>query len=93
MSFAEGEFNKALERNRALASEVLELKERLSIAEDALRFYANPKSYASRPLCGVFSFQDVVKDDNDFADNTTNVKVAGARARKYLKKYEEVSSH
>lgn len=60
---------------------------RLASAEDALLFYANPKSYAvqsANPLEAVF--QNRVIDDFDKADARTHV--AGKRARQHFQDYK-----
>lgn len=78
--------------NEALKESISQIKARLSDAEASLAFYGDVRNYMTRPLCGVFTYQDVLKNDSEVASNTDNTKVAGYRARQHLRRYENVSS-
>lgn len=78
--------------NEALKKSLASVKARLAEAEGSLMFYGDVRNYMTRPLCGVFTYQDVLKNDSEVAANTDNTKVAGFRARQHLKRYEDVSS-
>lgn len=77
-----------------LLAVVEKLAERLGAAEDALRFYSNPKNYShvgdSHHLSADTVYQDRVKADFSDPDNHVKAKVAGARARLYFKRYEDL---
>lgn len=92
VTMLDGLLEKSLDENKALKEKLASLTDRLASAEGALMFYANPKNYMTRPLCGVFTYQDVLKNDSEVAANTDNTKVAGALARKHLARYEDLSS-
>ena len=64
--------------------------ERLANAENALRFYANPKNYAHHhnPHEPGVVFQNRLIDDFEEAANSANTHVAGRRAREHFKTYE-----
>lgn len=64
--------------------------ERLANAENALRFYANPKSYAHNrdPQEPELVFQNRLLDDFEKAANSANTHIAGRRAREHFKIYE-----
>lgn len=66
---------------------------RLGEAEDVVRYYGNPRVYGiSKTTDNVLTYQDRVKpaDHEKVSDNTW---VAGQRARRHLKKYEEDVPH
>jgi hypothetical protein len=64
--------------------------ERLASAENALRFYANPKSYTYNrdPHEPGLVFQNKLIDDFETAANSANTYIAGKRAREHFKTYE-----
>ena len=64
--------------------------ERLANAENALRFYANPKNYAHNrdPQEPKLVFQNRLIDDFEKAANSANTHIAGRRAREHFKAYE-----
>ncbi len=65
------------------------VSDRLSDAEDMLRFYGNPKNYEPvRNFETGAVFQNCLKDDATVSDNHSNTKLAGKRARDYFKRYE-----
>ena len=69
----------------AMRTQTLKLTE----AEAALRFYADPRNYEpSRKLDGKTVLQDRLKGDFSLADNDANTNLAGAKARGYFKLYE-----
>lgn len=84
-------------RLEELAQELEDQKEklrsalaRLSDAEAVIRFYANPKSYkAIRQAETNQVLQNSLEGDFTKADNDPNTKLAGAKAREYLNRYED----
>lgn len=63
------------------------LTERLSEAESAIRFYADPRFYGLSPERDGMVFQDRLETDRESADNLPTTRVAGMRARLYLKRW------
>lgn len=62
--------------------------DKLSEAENALKFYADPRSFkVSRREEPGNVFQDLVLDDFEGADNDKRTLVAGRRARTYFRTY------
>ena len=84
-------------RLEELAQELLEEKEktrlalsRLSDAEAVIRFYANPKNYRAKRQDETNQvLQNSLEGDFTNSDNDPNTKLAGAKAREYLKRYED----
>jgi hypothetical protein len=89
--FISAKLEKALSELRATEETARALVQRLGKAEEALRFYANPKNYAVILNSeGSAVFQDRLIGDLEDAANTSQTKIAGARARQYLKIYGDV---
>lgn len=64
--------------------------ERIKDCEDALRFYSNFTNYlVSLPGQSGLTYQNMIQDDFETADNDTNTLIAGRRAREYFKKYDK----
>lgn len=67
------------------------LFERLQEAETVIRFYSNPRNYkAVRSVADPsIVLQSQLEGDNSNSDNDPNTKIAGTKARNYLKRYED----
>lgn len=76
------ECNELRERYKALLAKVGE-------AEHVIRYYSDPKSYAVSVTSCDTCYQDRIIGDTETADNTPKTRVAGLRARLYLKRYED----
>jgi hypothetical protein len=65
-------------------------KTRLQSAEEALRYYANPKSYKfkTNDWGGVVK-QNILCDDNSEADAGPKTLIAGRRARNHFQTFQD----
>lgn len=79
----------ALQAEISLVREALQKEMRKNgDAENALKFYASPRSYKlSRREEPGHVYQDLVQDDFTSADNDPRTLIAGRRAREYFKAY------
>ncbi len=61
---------------------------RLGEAENALKYYGDPRNYGLTVGTEARTIQNSLTGDFQTADNSTTTMVAGKRSREYFKKYE-----
>ncbi len=88
-AFLEQRHKETLTELEAVRGTLKDLNAQLADAEEALRFYADPRHYGISNSLASAVFQDVLKEDFSHPDNNVKTFIAGSRARKYIDKYDK----